>query len=100
MKITRRQTLTFYSDPAHAWMRVPLSKVREAEKYMGEYITTCSYQRNLHVYLEEDQDAGVYLRYLERIGQPFKINERHTDNQSRIRGYDRYDSYAYHHHNK
>jgi hypothetical protein len=50
-------TYTFYSDPGHAWLRVPLSEIT-AEMGISAY----SYRDNKYAYLEEDCDAYKFIR--------------------------------------
>ncbi len=53
--------LTWYSDPGHGWLRVPMAAVVEAG--VAGQISTCSYmcEGNGLAYLEEDCDATIFL---------------------------------------
>jgi hypothetical protein len=82
--------LHVYSDPGHAWLKVRKSQANKASVYMGEKISSFSYQRGEFVFLEEDCDLGIYVRYLEAIKRPYKFVEHHTDKSSKIRGYQNY----------
>ena len=47
---------TFISDPGHAWLRVPLAEIR------GLDISSFSFRDANYAYLEEDLDAGTFMR--------------------------------------
>lgn len=47
----------FYSDPGHAWLRVPLALLAELGVSPSEF----SYHSNGFAFLEEDLDAGLFL---------------------------------------
>jgi hypothetical protein len=40
-----------------------------------------------YVYLEEDCDANIYLKTLEKNNVPYEIKDSHTDKKSHIRNY-------------
>lgn len=61
-------SLTFFEDPGHGWLRVPLELVRQ----LGIEITPYSYQDGRFAYLEEDVDYGVFLDAAKRAG--FKVS--------------------------
>ena len=50
----------WYSDSAHAWLRVPLAYVESS----GYIPTPYSYRSADYAYLEEDRDAPAYLRHV------------------------------------
>jgi len=50
---------TFYEDPGHGWLRVPLAEL--AELGIEGAITPYSYQDNEFAYLEEDCDAAAFI---------------------------------------
>ena len=80
--------INFYGDPAHGWGKVKrslLTKLGIAGK-----ISSYSYQRGDHVYLEEDSDLPKLVQALEDKGVTFSFKEHHTDKSSKIRRYDRY----------
>jgi hypothetical protein len=85
----KQVTLTFYSDPGHAWLKVPREKLH-ALGIAGQ-ISCCSYARNKHVYLEEDLDAGIFLKAAEAAGLKVIIRESNSPERlSRIRTYSCY----------
>lgn len=76
------KTVTIYSDPGHAWGKVKRSELEALG--LLEKISCYSYQAGRWVYLEEDQDLGLYLAAL---GKPVSFRETYSDKTSRIRGY-------------
>jgi hypothetical protein len=62
-------SLTFFEDPGHGWLRVPLELVRQ----LGIEITPYSYQDRRFAYLEEDVDYGVFLDAAKRAGLKVSI---------------------------
>lgn len=76
------------SDPGHAWLRVPIKKLFELG--LADKISTYSYLRNQHAYLEEDNDAWVFLEAIGKTPKDFK-DRSCTNNYSRIRNYYLYD---------
>ena len=84
-----QRTFHFYSDPAHGWLRV---NKRVLRNYWGnlwrQSFTPYSYELGDWVYLEEDQDAHVFLTGLKDAGVEYRINRRPQANTySRIRNY-------------
>ena len=86
------RTITIYHDPGHSW-----AKVRRSALYtlgIASRITSFSYQRGEHVYLEEDCDLATFLHaYREQIGGFPAFTERYTVRQSKIRTYCPYRNY-------
>ena len=83
-----------YIDPGHAWLRVPLSELRRLS--LLSQISSYSFINNEWVYLEEDQDAALYLERLKEDGfNPFNewgcVNEITSNKPSQIRNYKRFD---------
>jgi hypothetical protein len=95
----KTKTFTFFSDPGHAWLKVPLYLLHEFELF--DKISTYSYLHNHSAYLEEDLDAFVLIRAFEEKGWKLEFKDEHTDRQSKIRSYERYTAdkarNAYHH---
>lgn len=78
----------FYCDPGHAWVKVPrteLDKLGIADK-----ISSYSYQRGDHVYLEEDCDLYRFMEAMETNGVKVTFRDHVSNKSSRIRNYDRY----------
>ena len=82
------RTLRFTSDPGHGWLHVPrlIAEALLIDEF--EKLTPSSYQRGGMVYLEEDQDAYLFLKTAKRKGLDFKVKHFDTSRHSRIRGYD------------
>ena len=53
-------TFVFIADPGHAWLPVKRSLLNELG--VADKISRYSYQDGNTVYLEEDCDAGVFIR--------------------------------------
>lgn len=75
----------WYSDGGHGWLRVPLADlgarlVRVAEPgeqfpYSGRTLSGFSYvDREGYAYLEEDWDAGIFIRAMHEDGVPFETD--------------------------
>ena len=81
----------FHNDPAHAWLAVKSSEI--ARLGIGDKISQFSYQNGSTVYLEEDSDAGVFLRAKEAAGEKVtkdQIREVYSNHSHRIRNYESY----------
>ena len=84
-------SVCFRSDPGHGWLKVRRSMARRVLGDQFRQITPFSYQRGEFLYLEEDQDAGFFLRTAETKGFVVDIREMTNSNQeSRIRHYDHF----------
>ncbi len=68
---------TWFTDPAHGWLRVPLAEVA------GLTFSRYSYTDGVFAYLEEDCDADVFLQTLDTFS--FAPEAQHTDEPSFIR---------------
>ena len=80
---------TWYNDPAHGWLRVPIVAVVQVGA--SENITPYSYMHGQYAYLEEDQDASTFIKaWKEFTEDPIEFSERYTDNPSKIRSYASY----------
>lgn len=85
--MTKPVTLRFTADPGHGWLHV---KRDTARMILGEdfaKITSFSYQRGATIYLEEDQDAYLFMQALGEQGVPYTVNIVHTNKLSPIRSY-------------
>jgi len=79
---------TFYSDPGHAWLKVPRNLLNELN--IAHEISCYSFQRNNYVYLEEDCDASLFINAMEKIGKVVEIKESFVYYDSQIRNYPQY----------
>ena len=83
--VIRDTTYTFYSDPGHAWLRVPLSTLSRLD--IRHRISRFSYVSNdlSTAYLEEDCDASVFFdAYQQRFGEPPAIKEQYIDDREEL----------------
>ena len=81
-------TVICYSDPGHSWAKVKRSVLHNLG--IADNISSYSYQRGEYVYLEEDCDLSTLCMALNQRNTRIKFVEKHTDNDSRIRTYERY----------
>lgn len=83
------RTFINYSDPSHAWLRVPLKDVIKFG--LTNKITSYSYINGNYAYLEEDSDAPLFLETLKFNGiTDYKIVDKFTDKATFVRTYDPY----------
>lgn len=78
-------TYTFYSDPGHGWLKVPFKLL--VELGIEKDISACSYMYGEHAYLEEDCDFSKFQHAMKHAGQNFRIVDKQTNNESKIRAY-------------
>lgn len=78
-----KTTFTLYSDPGHAWLKVPFTSLTPLSLTLEDF-SSCSYLKKGHIYLEEDDDMPKFVNAL-----PFtpRAVARHANNRSRIRDY-------------
>ncbi len=82
-----QKSFDIYSDPGHAWCKVPFSVLNELG-ILGK-ISHYSYQKNDFAYLEEDADLETLVLALRERGITPKFREHVArEKYSRIRGYD------------
>jgi hypothetical protein len=69
-----KPSYTFFEDPGHGWMEVPVEDLQELGVDL-DTISDCSYHNNDVVYLEEDCDAGIFMEaYKTKYGELPKYN--------------------------
>ena len=88
-KTARYLTLTFHTDPGHGWLEVPIAMLKELGIHKD--ISPYSYRRGQNAYLEEDVDAGKFMRAAKEAGWNIRYREQHK-NDSPIRDYRGYRS--------
>ena len=86
------KTYIFHSDPGHAWLAVKRQELLKLG--IADQISGFSYQKGDTVYLEEDCDAGIFMRAKEAIGEKVEYEESYQEYTS-IRGYNPYKSTAF-----
>ena len=77
-------TYRYIQDPGHGWIEVPVSEIRELGLKPSHY----SYTDGGYVYLEEDCDAGAWMKAREMAGRPVAremLREVHQNAESHIR---------------
>jgi hypothetical protein len=79
---------TLHTDSGHGWLAV--SRGMLTELGIAQKITSCSYQKGSTVYLEEDVDAVIFTKAMEKRGVEVSYSTSNVDGDSPIRGYDRY----------
>ena len=88
----KTRTFRLYSDPGHAWVRVPIPfLVRLIGNHWRSVFTPFSYERGDYVYLEEDEDAARFIHWCRAnaIEPIFKPASTGIATRSRIRTYER-----------
>ena len=89
MKKSFKQTKhTMYEDPAHGWLKVKKSKLKQLG--IEGAISPYSYQRGEHAYLEEDIDMNTYIKACNALCENIVISTKYTDRSSKIRSYEPY----------
>lgn len=82
-----KKQYNFYADPGHGWLAVPIVDILAFN--LQDQITPCSYMKGKTAYLEEDNDAGLFVEaYKKSYGRDFPAKIKHTDRNSPIRSYD------------
>ena len=78
----------FYADAGHGWLKVKKAELKRLG--IAEKISSCSYVRGDHAYLEEDCDAETFIIAKRNLGEDVKMRD-HISDRSRIRGYNSYE---------
>ena len=86
----KKFTITVYADPGHAWGKVKRDVLLglNVEHLISEY----SYQLRDNVYLDEDCDLSLVCKALEGTGCKVVFRGKTSNNDSKIRGYERFSS--------
>ena len=77
-----------FNDPGHGWLVVPIKRL--VKFGIADKISSFSYMRGIYAYLEEDDDATLYIDTLRQNGHDIKIANHYGNRESRIRNYDCY----------
>lgn len=78
----------YHTDAGHGWLQVKRKELRELR--IESDISEFSYQYLDNVYLEEDVDAGTFLKAMKEQGKPFEIVEKNDGDRSQIRNFAHY----------
>lgn len=81
-------TVKFYSDPGHGWIAVKRDLLQQLN--IADKITPYSYQKGKTVYLEEDCDAYLFIKEMNKNGFVVVPEYKTTNNRSPIRSYASY----------
>lgn len=77
----------YHTDAGHGWIAVKRKLLDDLG--LSNKITPFSYMKGQTVYLEEDQDAALFLNTLKDSGIVYKLVEKYR-NRSHIRNYPSY----------
>lgn len=84
--------LGFISDPAHGWLLVSEEQMKEAGFQAATFSPYSFHSAEFQCYaLEEDCDATLFLRALDKQGIEYRVHEESTDNDAFVRSWDRID---------
>ena len=84
-------TYTLFSDPAHAWLEVPIEELSRLGLSIYHDFSSYSFigvnaRGKPCAYLEEDCDLGIYLsRVIKRDGQRPLFKDKHNKRNSPVR---------------
>lgn len=89
----QKKTIQVFSDAGHAWVKVSIKELL----MLGilSKMSCYSYERNGYAFLEEDQDAAIYLEDLKDRDYDLVFKVSHTDRSSKIRNYRRLNTLKY-----
>ena len=91
--IGEKPRFNHYNDPGHSWVRVPLLFI--GYLMLQNRISSYSYIKGKWIYLETDCDYSIFLdafrSHWGRKRDPI-LNDKYTDNISRIRYYTPYEA--------
>ena len=82
------RSLTFHSDPAHAWLEVTRDDI--AALHLQDEISPYSYAHEDKIYLEEDSDIQTFLTAADVAGWHIETTETVSSGLSFIRNFRRY----------
>ena len=87
--MNKDKTYIFHSDSGHGWMAVKRIELKELN--IENQISHYSYQKGDTVYLEEDQDATIFINEFKKMfGREPLYKESYIDGNSPIRSYYNY----------
>lgn len=83
-----KRTVTFISDPGHGWLEVSNADI--ATLGIADQITPYSYMTPTRSFLEEDCDAGVFMKAAKDAGWSVTAKHRLVDSVAPLRAYSSY----------
>lgn len=84
-------TFTFHSDPGHAWLEVNIADAAQVGLTPADF-SEYSYRSGHRLFLEEDLDAGVFIKAWKAAGNAITIvedNEPSEDSFVRLLSHNR-----------
>ena len=82
-----------YYDPGHSWARVPRTLLTKLG--IESQISSFSYMRNDHAYLEEDCDLVLFVNAMNDHGKIVEFRNKFSNKSSKIRSYAGYKTVMY-----
>lgn len=87
--MTHPRTFILHSDPGHGWLQVHIHDLAPLGLSVSSF-TKYSYTCEEYLFLEEDEDAGRFIRaYVAKHGEEPIVVNRYTPGQSEVRIYNR-----------
>ena len=74
-------------DPSHSWLQVSWDLI---DKHDYSDISSFSYHDDSYVYLEEDRDAYLFIKFLDSRGIGYSFYELPSNEDSFVRNLTRY----------
>ena len=85
-KNKNKKVYQFFSDSGHGWLKVTRTELQRLK--IIDKISSCSYQKNGIVFLEEDGDCTLFVNAKKSIdGIEIKTKGIQSDKVSKIRNY-------------
>lgn len=81
-----RNTFKCYNYKDHSFLAVKLQTLFALN--LQDQISSHSYMKGKTAYLEEDLDAGIFIKKWKEVYGEIHFDEKHTDKSSPIRSYD------------
>jgi len=78
----------YIQDPGHGWLSVSHKDIIELG--IKDLISGYSYMNSTRVFLEEDGDAGIFVKAAKAMGWTIETKSSHTNNQASCRSYANY----------
>lgn len=75
----------FYNDSGHGWAKISLTEIKRLG--IQEKISSYSYIRGRHAYLEEDCDLALIHEAMRDEGLEMNFRDHHSNRSSKIRSY-------------
>lgn len=79
----------FHYDAGHGWLEVHAKDLEDVGLCAWMDMSRYSYHKGHWIYLEEDLDAGIFLRRYEKAVGSLNVRHINDGDDSPIRGYDR-----------